>query len=259
MASGKQVTLNGPVAGRAAEVLTHEAVEFVASLQREFGERRLELLRLRDERQARLDAGESAMFLSETRSVCECDWRVAAPAADLRDRRVEITGPTDRKMVINALNSGARVFMADFEDANTPTWSNLVEGQINLTDAIERTLDFKSPEGKQYRLDAKVATLGVGPRGWHLDEMHPEVDGRPGARTPFDCRLYFFHNAKRLLAKGSGPYFYLPKLESHLEARLWNDVFHFAQDSLEVPRGTVRATGLIEAILAAFRMEETLY
>ena len=251
--------LKGHITGRAAEVLTAEALEFVASLQREFGERRLELLRLRDERQARLDAGESPTFLSATRSVRESDWKVAPPAADLQDRRVEITGPTDRKMVINALNSGARVFMADFEDANTPTWANLIEGQVNLTDAIERTLDFTSPEGKQYSLDAKVATLVVRPRGWHLDERHLEVSGKPVSGSLFDFGLYFFHNAKRLLAKGSGPYFYLPKLESHLEARLWNDVFNFAQDALDVPRGTIRATVLIETILAAFEMEEILY
>ncbi len=251
--------LNGPVTGRAAEVLTSDALEFVAGLQREFGERRLELLRLRDERQARLDAGELPTFLSDTRSVRESEWKVASPTADLQDRRVEITGPTDRKMVINALNSGARVFMADFEDANTPTWANLVEGQVNLIDAIERTLDFTSPEGKQYRLDAKVATLVVRPRGWHLDERHLEVGGMPVSGSLFDFGLYFFHNAKRSLAKGSGPYFYLAKLESHLEARLWNDVFNFAQDALEVPRGTIRATVLIETVLAAFEMEEILY
>src|SRR4029077_8255350 len=178
---------------------------------------------------------------------------------DLQDRRVEITGPTDRKMLINALNSGARVFMADFEDANSPTWSNLVEGQVNLIDAIERTLTFTSPEGKDYRLNDKVATLVVRPRGWHLDERHVMLGGKPVSGSLFDFGLYFFHNAKRLLSKGSGPYFYLPKLESHLEARLWNDVFNFAQDSLDVPRGTIRATVLIETILAAFEMDEILY
>jgi malate synthase len=214
---------------------------------------------MRDERQARLDAGESPTFLAETRSVREADWKVAVPATDLQDRRVEITGPTDRKMVINALNSGAKVFMADFEDANTPTWANLVEGQVNLIDAIERTLDFTSPEGKQYRLEPKVATLVVRPRGWHLAEKHVEVGGEPVSGSLFDFGLYFFHNAKRLVGKGSGPYFYLPKLESHLEARLWNDVFNFSQDALGVPRGTIRATVLIETILAAFEMEEILY
>ncbi|HXC79861.1 MAG TPA: malate synthase A [Candidatus Acidoferrum sp.] len=259
MASSEKVKLKGPVNGRAAEVLTQDALEFVAGLQREFGDRRLELLRRRDERQARLDAGESPTFPSDTRSVRESDWKVVPPAKDLQDRRVEITGPTDRKMVINALNSGAKVFMADFEDANTPTWANLVEGQVNLIDAIERTLDFSSPEGRQYRLDDKVATLVVRPRGWHLEERHVEVGGKPMSGSLFDFGLYFFHNAKRLVSKGSGPYFYLPKLESHLEARLWNDVFNFAQDALDVPRGTIRATVLIETILAAFEMEEILY
>ena len=259
MSSGDHLKLKGPITGRASEVLTDEALEFVASLQREFGGRRLELLRRRDERQARLDAGESPEFLADTQSVRETDWKVASPAKDLQDRRVEITGPTDRKMLINALNSGARVFMADFEDANTPTWTNLVEGQVNLIDAIERTLDFTSPEGKEYRLNDKVATLVVRPRGWHLDERHVEVGGKAISGSLFDFGLYFFHNAKRLLAKGSGPYFYLPKLESHLEARLWNDVFNFAQDALKVPRGTIRATVLIETILAAFEMEEILY
>ena len=259
MASREQLNLKGPVAGRAAEVLSDEALEFVANLQREFGGRRLDLLRMREERQARLDAGESPEFLSETRSVRESEWKVVSPPKDLQDRRVEITGPTDRKMIINALNSGARVFMADFEDANTPTWANLVEGQVNLIDAIERTLDFTNPDGKKYRLNAEVATLVVRPRGWHLEERHLEVGGQPVSGSLFDFGLYFFNNAKRLLAKGSGPYFYLPKLESHIEARLWNDVFNFAQDAVGVPRGTIRATVLIETILAAFEMEEILY
>jgi len=259
MASTEQVHLKGPAEGRAAEVLTPEALDFVARLQREFGERRLELLRARDERQLRLDAGESPRFLTTTSSVRESEWKVAKAPKDLQDRRVEITGPTDRKMLINALNSGARVFMADFEDANSPTWANLVEGQVNLIDAIERRIDFTSPEGKQYRLNEKVATLLVRPRGWHLEEKHVEVGGRPVSGSLFDFGLYFFHNAKRLLGKGSGPYFYLAKLESHLEARLWNDVFNFAQDDLGVPRGTIRATVLIETILAAFEMEEILY
>jgi len=247
------------VAGRAGEVLTPAALDFVASLQREFGPRREQLLRTRDERQARIDGGEMPDFLAATNSVRESEWRVAEAPKDLQDRRVEITGPTDRKMLINALNSGARVFMADFEDANSPTWSNLVEGQVNLIDAIERTLTFTSPEGKEYRLNEKVAILLVRPRGWHLDERHVLLGGRPISGSLFDFGLYFFHNAKRLLGKGSGPYFYLPKLESHLEARLWNDVFNFAQDSLGVPRGTIRATVLIETILAAFEMEEILY
>src|SRR5882762_7685351 len=259
MATTEQVALKGPNEGRSTEVLTPEALAFLGRLQREFGERRLDLLRKRDERQARLDSGESPQFLAETRSLRESEWMVAAAPHDLQDRRVEITGPTDRKMLINALNSGARVFMADFEDANSPTWSNLVDGQVNLIDAIERRLTFTSPEGKEYRLNEKVATLLVRPRGWHLDERHVLVGGRPISGSLFDFGLYFFHNAKRLLGKGSGPYFYLPKLESHLEARLWNDVFNVAQDDLGVPRGTIRATVLIETILAAFEMEEILY
>jgi len=259
MATTEHVRLKGAVEGRASEVLTPEALSFVARLQREFGDRRQELLRLRDERQRRLDGGEMPQFLVTTSSVRDTDWKVAKAPKDLQDRRVEITGPTDRKMLINALNSGARVFMADFEDANSPTWSNLVEGQVNLIDAIERRIDFKSPEGKEYRLNDEVATLLVRPRGWHLDETHVEVDGEPVSGSLFDFGLYFFHNARRLLSKGSGPYFYLPKLESHLEARLWNDVFNLAQDELGVPRGTIRATVLIETILAAFEMEEILY
>ncbi len=259
MATTEQVVLKGPVDGRSSEVLTHEALGFVARLQREFGQRRLDLLKSRDERQAHLDAGELPQFLPDTKSVRDSEWMVAKAPKDLQDRRVEITGPTDRKMLINALNSGARVFMADFEDANSPTWSNLVEGQVNLIDAIERRIDFTSPEGKEYRLNDKVATLLVRPRGWHLDERHVEVDGKPVSGSLFDFGLYFFHNAKRLLGKGSGPYFYLPKLESHREARLWNDVFNFAQDDLGLPHGTIRATVLIETILAAFEMEEILY
>src|SRR3982075_212977 len=254
-----QLVLKGPISGRASEVLTRDALEFVAGLQREFGGLRLELLKLRDERQARLDAGESPDFLPGTKSVRESEWSVGPAPKDLQDRRVEITGPTDRKMLINALNSGAKVFMADFEDANSPTWSNLVEGQVNLIDAIERTLTFTSPEGKDYKLKEKIATLLVRPRGWHLDERHVVLGGRPVSGSLFDFGLYFFHNAKRLLGKGSGPYFYLPKLESHHEARLWNDVFNFAQDALDVPRGTIRATVLIETIFAAFEMDEILY
>src|ERR1700674_962255 len=237
MASSEQLELKGPVKGRAAEVLTPAALEFLAGLQREFGGRRTELLQLREERQGRLAEGESPEFLASTRSVRESEWRVVAPPKDLQDRRVEITGPTDRKMLINALNSGARVFMADFEDANTPTWTNLVEGHVNLIDAIERTLDFTSPEGKEYSLNDQVATLVVRPRGWHLEERHVEVGGKPMSGSLFDFGLYFFHNAKRLLEEGSRPYFYLPKLESHLEARLWNDVFNSAQDAMNVPRG----------------------
>src|SRR2546429_3430777 len=259
MASTQQVQLKRKVEGRAGEVLTPQALGFIARLQREFGSRRQEAVRRRDERQTRIDAGEMPQFLVTTSSVRDSDWSVAKAPKDLQDRRVEITGPTDRKMLINALNSGARVFMADFEDANSPTWSNLVEGQVNLIDAIERRIDFTSPEGKEYRLNDKVATLLVRPRGWHLDERHVEVDGKPMSGSLFDFGLYLFHNAKRLLKKGSGPYFYLPKLESHLEARLWNDVFNLAQDELGVPRGTIRATVLIETILAAFEMDAILY
>jgi malate synthase len=259
MARTEQVELKGPVEGPARDVLTPRALDFVAGLQREFGERRLELLRLRDTRQARLDEGELPQFVPGNGAGHASEWKVAKAPRDLQDRRVEITGPTDRKMLINALNSGARTFMADFEDANTPTWSNLVEGQANLIEAIERTIRFQSPEGKHYQLNDDVATLLVRPRGWHLDERHVEVGERPASGSLFDFGLYFFHNAERLLAKGSGPYFYLPKLESHLEARLWNDVFNFAQDQLGIPRGTIRATVLIETILAAFEMEPILY
>src|SRR5690349_19093430 len=259
MATTGQVEIKGKVEGRAGEVLTPDALSFLARMQREFGDRRQELLRKRDERQALLDAGEMPQFLTSTAGIRDAEWTVAKAPKDLQDRRVEITGPTDRKMLINALNSGARVFMADFEDANSPTWSNLIEGQVNLTDAIERRIGFKSPEGKEYSLNEKVATLLVRPRGWHLDERHVEVDGKPMSGSLFDFGMYFFHNAARLLKKGSGPYFYLPKLESHLEARLWNDVFNLAQDELGIPRGTIRATVLIETILAAFEMEEILY
>ena len=259
MATTEHIQLKAKVEGRAGEVLTKDALAFVARLQREFGGRRQELLKLRDERQTRIDAGELPNFLVTTSTVRDSDWQVAKAPKDLQDRRVEITGPTDRKMLINALNSGARVFMADFEDANSPTWSNLVEGQVNLTDAIERRIDFTSPEGKEYRLNEKIATLLVRPRGWHLDERHVEVDGKPMSGSLFDFGMFFFHNARRLLDKGSGPYFYLPKIESHLEARLWNDVFNLAQDELKVPRGTIRATVLIETILAAFEMDEILF
>jgi malate synthase len=241
------------------EILSDDALAFVAELQRAFGGRREELLAARAARQKRLLADELPDFLEETRSVREDDsWSVAEAPADLQDRRVEITGPTDRKMVINALNSGARVFMADFEDANSPTWSNLVEGQRNLIDAIERTIALDTPE-KSYRLKDDVATLLVRPRGWHLPERHLLVDGEPVSGSLFDFGLYMFHSAQRALDRGSGPYFYLPKLESHLEARLWNDVFVHAQDALGISRGTIRATVLIEMILAAFEMEEILY
>jgi malate synthase len=240
-------------------VLTDEALELVAALQREFGAARHEFLRRRTDRQERLSAGELPGFLEETRAVRERDWSVAPAPHDLADRRVEITGPAgDRKMVINAFNSGARIYMADFEDANSPTWENVVGGQQNLTDAIERTISVETPD-KSYSLNDEVAVLLVRPRGWHLPERHVHVDGRPVSASLFDFGVYFQRNAERLLERGTGPYFYVPKLESHLEARLWNDAFVFAQERLGVPRGTIRATVLIETILAAFEMDEILY
>lgn len=242
-----------------AEILTHDALEFIAKLQRTFGARREECLRNRQVRQAALDRGEALDFLAETKAIRESNWVCAPIPADLLDRRVEITGPTDRKMVINALNSGAKVFMADFEDANAPTWENMVQGQINLRDAIKRTIRYTSPEGKSYSLKEKLAVLLVRPRGWHLVEKHLLVDGLPISGGLFDFGLYFFHNVKELLLRQTGPYFYLPKMESHLEARLWNDVFKTAQSELGIPQGTIRATVLIETIPAAFEMDEILY
>ena len=262
---GVQVTgvqITGPRGDRFDEVLTPEAIGLVAALQREFGGRRAELLAARAARQQELSAGAMLDFLPSTRAIREDpDWRVAAPAPGLVDRRVEITGPTDRKMTINALNSGANVWLADFEDANTPLWENMVAGQLNLISALDRTLDFTSEEGKSYRLgpDSELATIVVRPRGWHLDEKHVLVDGQRVSGSLFDFALYFFHCARRQLDKGSGPYFYLPKMESHLEARLWNDAFGLAQDRLGIPRGTIRATVLIETIPAAFEMDEILY
>jgi malate synthase len=253
------VQIKGPVQDRGKEILSDEAVAFVAALQRQFNHRREELLKRRHERQASLNAGEVPDFLTGTRPIREDDtWRVAEAPVDLRDRRVEITGPADRKMVINALNSGARVFMADFEDANAPTWDNMVTGQANLIDAIERTISLETPE-KTYRLGEEIATLFVRPRGWQLVERHVLVDGKTVSASLFDFGLYFFHCARRLIERGTGPYFYIPKLENHLEARLWNDVFNFAQDALGIPRGTIRATVLLETILGAFEMEEILY
>jgi len=241
------------------EILSPEALAFVERLVREFGPRRAELLQRRIARQRRIDDGESPDFLAATADVREADWTVAEAPADLRDRRVEITGPVDRKMIINALNSGANVFMADFEDSNSPTWDNVVQGQVNLRDAVRRTIEFTSPEGKHYALGERPATLMVRPRGWHLVEKHVTLDGEPVPAGLFDFGLYFFHNAKALVERGSGPYFYLPKLQSHLEARLWNDVFVAAQEAIGVPRGTIRATVLIEHILAAFEMDEILH
>src|SRR5579875_1449490 len=260
MVQGVEVRLpSGAAPAGAEEVLTDEALGFVAGLQREFGSRRADLLRARAERQQHLSAGGTLDFLPATAGVREGEWRVAEPPADLRNRRVEITGPTDAKMMINALNSGANVHMADFEDANTPTFANMVDGQSNLMAAIDRRIGFVGPEGRQYRLVEEPAVLMVRPRGWHLDEKHLLVDGPAVSASLFDFGLYLFHCARRLLERGSRPYFYLPKLESHLEARLWNDAFCWGQDRLGIPRGTIRATVLVETIPAAFEMEEILY
>ncbi|MBM3554478.1 MAG: malate synthase A [Alphaproteobacteria bacterium] len=256
----KGVKILAPISPAFAEILTPDAVAFVAALERKFGKRRLALLKSRAARQKRIDKGEDPAFLATTRAVREGDWLVAPLPRDILDRRVEITGPVERKMIINALNSGANVFMADFEDSNTPLWANQIEGQINLRDAIRGTIGYDDPvSGKSYRLGPKTAVLFVRPRGWHLPEVHVRIDGKPMSGAFFDFGLYFFHNAKALLAKGSGPYFYLPKMESHLEARLWNDVFLFAQAKLGLKRGTIKATVLIETILASFEMDEILY
>lgn len=257
---GPGIEITGTITPAFAEILTPQAVEFVAKLHRTFEARRQELLQRRRERQEAFDAGQMPDFLAETADIRrDPTWTVAPAPADLQDRRVEITGPTERNMVVNALNSGAKVYMADFEDANAPTWENLIQGQINLRDANRRAIDFVSPEGKVYKLNETIATLMVRPRGWHLDEKHFLVDGKQVSGGLFDFGLYFFHNAQTLIARGSGPYFYLPKLESYLEARLWNNVFDFAQDQLGIPRGTIKATVLIETILAAFEAEEILY
>jgi malate synthase len=256
VAASLGVTLHGP---DEAGVLTPDALALVDALECEFAGRRLELLQARAERQSRISAGELPDFLEETRAVREGDWEVTPAPADLQDRRVEITGPAgDRKMVINALNSGARIYMADFEDANSPTWENVLGGQLNLTDAIERTISVETPD-KSYALNDEVAVLLVRPRGWHLTERHVEVGGRNVSASLFDFGVYLARNAARLAERGTGPYCYLPKLESHLEARVWNDVFRFAQDRLGIPLGTIKATVLIETILAAFEMEEILY
>jgi malate synthase len=257
-ATNSAADVRAPVEGRAGQVLTPEALAFVAALQREFGAERRRLLDARLVRQAELDAGALPDFLAATQEVRESDWHVAPAPADLQDRRVEITGPVDRKMVINALNSGARVFMADFEDANSPTWQNVVEGQVNLIDAVERTIELES-NGKRYELADDPAVLVVRPRGWHLPEKHVLVDGEPISGALFDFGLYVFHNGARLLDRGTGPYFYVAKLENHLEARLWNRVFDFAEDELDLPSGSIKATVLIETVLAAFEMDEILY
>ena len=254
------VEVLAPVSDVHAQILTPDALDFIIDLHRTFQPRRKELLNARHERQKRLDAGEKPNFLEETGAIRESEWTVAPIPADIVDRRVEITGPVDRKMIINALNSGAKVFMADFEDSSTPTWNNLLDGHINLRDAIRRTISYAdSATGKQYKLNEKVAALFIRPRGWHLDERHVMVDGEPMSGSIFDFGLYFYHNAKELLARGSGPYFYLPKMESHLEARLWNDIFLRAQKEIGLPDGSIRATVLIETILATFEMDEILY
>jgi len=241
------------------EILTSEALDFFVALQREFNPRRLDLLRERKIRQQAIDRGERPGFLTETKQVRESDWQVDPVPADLQDRRVEITGPVDRKLVINALNSGARCYMADFEDAHAPTWNATLEGQINLRDAVRGTIEYVSAEGKPYKLKERVATLLVRPRGWHLPEKHLRVDGELAAASLFDFAMYFFHNARDRVERGSGVYFYLPKLQHYLEARLWNDVFVKAQDLLGIAQGTIKATVLIEHVLAAFQMEEILY
>ena len=254
------VNITGTVSPEFAEILTHDALALIATLHRATNAKRKELLQKREERQHAFEAGERPNFLPETAAIRnDPTWTVAPVPSDLQDRRVEITGPTDRKMVVNALNSGAKVYMSDFEDSNTPTWENLIQGQINLRDANRRQVDFVSPEGKSYSLKDQIATLLVRPRGWHLEEKHVLVDDEPVAGGIVDFALYFFHNARTLMERGSGPYFYLPKLESHLEARLWNNVFDIAQDTLGIPRGTIKATVLIETILAAFEAEEILY
>jgi malate synthase len=256
-----EIRVNGGPVERGEEILTPEALAFVAALQERFGARRDELLEFRRRRRAEVARTHRFDFLPETRQVREGTWSVAPVPADLQDRRVEITGPTERKMTINALNSGARVWLADLEDANTPHWRNVVGGQVNLYDAVRRTISLTSPDGKEYKLreDRPLATIVMRPRGWHFDEAHLLVDAKPVVGALVDFGLYFFHNAAELLDRGSGPYFYLPKMESHLEARLWNDVFAFAQQRLGIPHGTVRATVLIETIPAAFEMEEIMY
>lgn len=255
----QQVKVLGKLTPEYEQILTPDALNFVADLHNQFDQTREKLLSNRIARQKDIDAGKYPDFLSETASVRDGSWQVAEAPADLADRRVEITGPCERKMMINAFNSGANAFMADLEDSLSPTWHNVVEAQRNLKEAVRKTLSFDSPEGKSYRLNQRIATLIVRPRGWHLVESHVTVNGAPISASLFDFGLFFFHNAHELLKRNSGPYFYLPKMESHLEARLWNDIFNYAQDQLKVPRGTIRATVLIETIMAAFEMEEILF
>lgn len=258
-ATGKGITITGALPPEFAAILTPGALDFLLFLSRTFEARRQQILRRREQRQAKLDAGKLPDFLPETASIRAGTWTIAPIPAELQDRRVEITGPVERKMIINALNSGARVFMADFEDSHSPTWEGTIQGQINLYDAVRRTITFTNAQGKTYALNKKTAILFVRPRGWHLVEKHVQVDGQPISASIFDFGLYFYHNAQYLLQHNSGPYFYLPKLESHLEARLWNDIFVLAQQELHIPQRSVKATVLIETILAAFEMDEILY
>ncbi|CAO3647315.1 unnamed protein product [Mucor fragilis] len=256
------VAVLAPVTAAEAEILSPQALQFVATLQRIFNPTRKTLLQKRVLRQQALDRGVLPDFLPETAFIRnDPNWRAAAPAPGLQDRRVEITGPVDRKMVINALNSGAKTFMADFEDSTAPTWENVISGQVNMRDAVRETIDFTNPNGKKYALrkDGQLATLLVRPRGWHMLEKHVLIDGEPCSASIFDFSLYFFHNAKELVKRGKGPYYYLPKMESHLEARLWNDIFNAAQDMINIPRGTIRGTVLIETLLAAYEMDEIIY
>ena len=260
-----EITMNntlevkGQISEGFAEILTEDALQFVSKLHKHFNPTRVKLLENRKNRQAELDQGVRPDFLADTEFIRNGNWKTAPVPADLQDRRVEITGPVDRKMIINALNSGVKVFMADFEDSNSPTWDNNINGQINLRDAINGTISFTNTNGKHYSLNEKTATLMVRPRGWHLVEKHVCVDGEPISASIFDFGLYFYHNAANLMKNGTGPYFYLPKLESHLEARLWNNIFNMAQDELGIPQGTIKATVLLETILAAFEMDEILY
>jgi len=254
-----EIQINGKLTDSYNEILTEDALKFIAELQKNFNSKRKELLKNREKIQSEIDNGIMPDFLPETKSIRDGDWKVAPIPKDLSDRRVEITGPVDRKMIINALNSGANVFMADFEDSNSPVWENIIEGQINLRDAVNGTITFTNPNGKEYKLNEKTATLMVRPRGWHLNEKNILIDDEEASGSLVDFGLFFFHNAKKLIDKGSGPYFYLPKLENHKEARLWNDIFNFSQEYMNIPRGTIRATVLIETILAAFEMDEILF
>jgi malate synthase len=255
----ERVQVTGRELPASSAILTDDALRFVATLHRQFNPTREELMARRGKRQLEFDAGKVPDFLPETAKVREAEWKVAPTPDDLQKRWVEITGPVERKMMINAFNSGANIFMADFEDSLSPTWENVVQGQQNLIDAVRRTIEFSSPEGKSYRLNPEIAVLLVRPRGWHLFEKHILVDGQPISASILDFGLYFFHNARELRRRGTGPYFYLPKIESHLEARLWNDVFNAAQETLGIPLGTIRATVLVETLPAAFEMDEILY